>query len=311
MPSVQLGTSDLRVRPLCFGGNVFGWTADRDTSFEILDGFVEGGGDFIDTADQYSVWVDGNGGGESETIIGEWLADRRPEGLTVATKVGKHPDSAGLAPDTVVSACEGSLRRLGVEAIDLYYAHEDDPSVAMEESVRAFGALQAAGKIRHVGLSNFAPERLRAWVEAADALSLPRPVVLQPHYNLVERSAEQELLPAARDAGMSTVPYYSLASGFLTGKYRTPADLETGARGPRAGAYATDAGWRVVEALVDIAEARAVEPATVALAWLRTREGVAAPIASASRPAQLPALLASIGFELAAADVERLTIAGA
>jgi len=302
----RLGESDLDVAPLCLGGNVFGWTADRDASFAILDAFVEGGGDFIDTADQYSAWVDGNPGGVSESIIGEWLADRRPAGVVVATKVGKHPDARGLAPVNVRAACEGSLRRLGVEAIDLYYAHEDDPDVAIEEVVDGFAALQRDGLVRHVALSNFEADRVRAWVEAADRLGVARPVVLQPHYNLVHREAERGLLQAALELGMSVVPYYALASGFLTGKYRSSADLERSARGPRAAAYASDAAWRVVEALLDIAASRGVAPATIALAWLQAQPGVAAPIASASRPEQLGALLAASGVELEPAELGRL-----
>jgi aryl-alcohol dehydrogenase-like predicted oxidoreductase len=303
----RLGRSDLDIAPICLGGNVFGWTADRETSFAILDAFAEGGGDFIDTADQYSAWVDGNPGGVSESTIGAWLADRRPERIVVATKVGKHPEALGLAPHNVRAACEGSLRRLGLETIDLYYAHEDDPSVPLDESVQAFADLQAEGKIRHVALSNFEADRLHAWLETADGLGVPRPVAVQPHYNLIERDAEAALLPAAVEQGLAVVPYYALASGFLTGKYRTAEDLRHGARGPRAAAYAGDTAWRVVAALLDVAAARAAAPATIALAWLQAQPGVAAPIASASRPEQLAALLAARDVQLSADELAMLS----
>lgn len=305
----RIGMSGPDVFPLCLGGNVFGWTADRDASFAILDAFADGGGTFIDTADQYSVWAQGNPGGVSETIIGDWLADRRPEGIVIATKVGKHPDMLGLAPDTVRRACEASLQRLGLESIDVYYAHQDDQTVPILETVQAFAELEADGLVRHVGLSNFEAPRMRAWLDAADRLGVARPVVLQPEYNLVERGIEAELLPAAVDAGLTVVPYYSLASGFLTGKYRSVDDRASTARSGRAASYATPENLRAVDALMAIAEQRGVEPATVALAWLRAQPGVVAPIASASTASQVDSLLASGRLELDGSELELLDAA--
>jgi len=198
-----LGTSDLDVFPLSFGGNVFGWTADRDTSFAVLDAFVAGGGDFVDSADVYSAWAPGNSGGESETIIGEWLASRRPDGVVVATKVSKHPDFPGLSASNVRAGAEASLRRLGVEAIDLYYAHAEDPDTPLEETVAAFGALVADGLIRYPAISNFSAENTREWVRIARELGVAEPVAVQPRYNLVDRTIERDLVPVADELGLS------------------------------------------------------------------------------------------------------------
>ncbi|GAA1248133.1 aryl-alcohol dehydrogenase-like predicted oxidoreductase [Microbacterium phyllosphaerae] len=229
----RIGNSDLDVFPLSLGGNVFGWTADRDASFAVLDAFVDGGGDFIDTADSYSAWVPGNSGGESETIIGAWLASRKPAGVTVATKVSQHPDFTGLAAANVRKAAEASLSRLGVDTIDLYYAHFDDETVPLEETVGAFGQLVADGLVRNIAVSNYSADRIREWVEIADRTGVALPVAVQPHYNLVHRNdVEETIIPVAEEFGLGLVPYYSLASGFLTGKYRS-ADTE-GQTSPRA-----------------------------------------------------------------------------
>ena len=218
----RIGNSDLDVFPLSLGGNVFGWTADREASFAVLDAFVDGGGDFIDTADGYSAWVPGNSGGESETIIGEWLASRQPKGVVVATKVSQHPDFKGLSASNVRRAAEASLARLGVDTIDLYYAHFDDETVPLEETVAAFGELVSDGLVRHVAVSNYTAERIREWVEIARRTGVALPVAVQPHYNLVHRNdVEETIIPVAQEFGLSLVPYYSLASGFLTGKYRS------------------------------------------------------------------------------------------
>lgn len=304
----RIGTSDLDVFPLSLGGNVFGWTADRDASFAVLDAFVDGGGDFIDTADAYSAWVPGNHGGESETIIGEWLASRKPSGVVVATKVSQHPEFRGLSAANVRAAAEASLTRLGVDAIDLYYAHFDDETVPLEETVAAFGQLAADGLVRHVAVSNYTAARIREWVGIADRLGLARPVAVQPHYNLVHRNVvEEEVIPVAEEFGLGLVPYYSLASGFLTGKYRSTD--ASGEGSPRAGAaakYATDAGLRIIDALEEIGGAHGASVAATSLAWLRAQPTVVAPIASARTVEQVPDLLAGARLALTPDEVERL-----
>lgn len=304
----RIGTSDLDVFPLSLGGNVFGWTADRDASFAVLDAFVDGGGDFIDTADSYSAWVPGNSGGESETIIGEWLASRKPAGVTVATKVSQHPDYKGLSASNVRKAAEASLRRLGLETIDLYYAHFDDESVPLEETVGAFGELVADGLVRHVAVSNYTADRIREWVDIARRTGVALPVAVQPHYNLVHRNeVEETIIPVAEEFGLGLVPYYSLASGFLTGKYRT-TDAE-GQSSPRAGGaakYATDAGLRIIDTLEEIGHAHGASIAATSLAWLRAQPTVVAPIASARTVEQVPDLLAGARLDLDADEVERL-----
>ena len=250
----QIGNSDLDVLPLSLGGNVFGWTADRDASFRILDSFIAGGGDFIDTADGYSAWVPGNSGGESETLIGEWLAQRKPENLVIATKVSTHPDFKGLSASNVRAAAEASLGRLGIDAIDLYYAHFDDAETPLEETVAAFAELQRDGLIRHTAVSNYSAERIREWVRIADELGVARPVAIQPHYNLVHRKdVEEHIAPVAEEFGMGLVPYFALASGFLTGKYRSAG--ADGGGSPRAGGaakYATPQGIEIIDTLEKI-----------------------------------------------------------
>jgi len=304
----RIGTSDLNVFPLSLGGNVFGWTADRDASFAVLDAFVAGGGDFLDTADSYSSWVPGNSGGESETIIGEWLASRRPSDVVVATKVSQHPDFRGLSGANVRRAAEASLTRLGVDAIDLYYAHFDDESVPLEETVAAFGQLVTDGLVRHVAVSNYTAERIREWVGIADRLGVARPVAVQPHYNLVHRNVvEETIIPVAQEFGLGLVPYYSLASGFLTGKYRsTDAAGQESPRAQGAAKYATDAGLRIIDALEEIGQKHGASIAATSLAWLRAQPTVAAPIASARTVEQVPDLLAGARIELTADEVEQL-----
>ncbi|GEP48503.1 oxidoreductase [Microbacterium saccharophilum] len=304
----RIGHSDLDIFPLALGGNVFGWTADRDTSFAVLDAFREGGGDFLDTADSYSSWKPGNSGGESETIIGEWLASRKPAGVVVATKVSQHPEFKGLSGATVRAAAEASLRRLGVDAIDLYYAHFDDESVPLEETVAAFGALVADGLVRHTAVSNYSAERIQEWIRIARNLGVAEPIAVQPHYNLVHRGdVEEHIVPVAQEHGLSLVPYFALAKGFLTGKYRT-TDV-TGQSSPRATAaaqYATPAGLRIIDALERIGDAHGVSIAATALAWLRAQPSVAAPIASASQVAQVADLLDGARTDLDADEVFEL-----
>lgn len=304
-----IGTSTLDVRPLSLGGNVFGWTADRDESFAILDAFHDGGGNFIDTADSYSAWVDGNSGGESERIIGEWLASRRPEGVVVATKVSQHPDFSGLAAANVRAAAEASLSRLGVPVIDLYYAHFDDQSVPLEETVGAFGALVDEGLVRYTAVSNYSAERIREWIRIADELGVARPVAIQPHYNLVHRNdVEEQIVPVAREFDLSLVPYFSLAKGFLTGKYRsTDASAQSSPRADAAARYATGHGLEIIDALEGIGRAHGVSIAATALAWLKAQPTVAAPIASASRASQVADLLDGARTELTADEVAELT----
>ncbi len=305
----RIGTSDLDVFPLSLGGNVFGWTADRDSSFAVLDAFVDGGGDFIDTADSYSAWVPGNSGGESETIIGEWLASRRPEGVVVATKVSQHPQFPGLSGENVRRAAEASLARLGVDAIDLYYAHFDDESTPLEETVEAFGRLVTDGLVRHVAVSNYSAERIREWIDIAERTGVALPVAVQPHYNLVHRNAvEEEIIPLAQEFGLGLVPYFSLAKGFLTGKYRSTDT--TGQSSPRASAaavYATEAGLAIIDALEEIGDAHGASIAATSLAWLRAQPTVVAPLASARTVEQLPDLLAGARLQLSEDEVSRLT----
>jgi aryl-alcohol dehydrogenase-like predicted oxidoreductase len=304
----RIGNSSLDVFPLALGGNVFGWTADRDESFAILDAFHAGGGGFIDTADSYSAWIPGNSGGESETIIGEWLAARKPSNIVVATKVSQHPDFKGLSAKNVRAAAEASLKRLGVDAIDLYYAHFDDASVPLEETVAAFGDLVTDGLVRYTAVSNYSADRIREWVGLAQAAGSALPVAVQPHYNLVHRNeVEETIVPVASEFGLSLVPYYALASGFLTGKYRSTD--AAGQASPRAGGaakYATAQGLEIIDALEAIGRAHDASIAATALAWLRAQPTVAAPIASASRVDQVADLLASARLELTGDEIAQL-----
>jgi aryl-alcohol dehydrogenase (NADP+) len=299
--------STLRVSPLCLGGNVFGWTADATSSEAVLDAFVDGGGNFIDTADSYSTWVPGHRGGESESIIGGWLRSRNNrDRVVLATKVGKHPVHRGLRPANLRICLDGSRRRLGIDTIDLYYAHEDDPHVPTAEWVGAFDQLVRSGAIRHYGLSNFTPERVREVIEFATAESLALPVAVQPQYNLVHRAeVEGGLGAVCAEHHLALVPFYGLAAGFLTGKYAR-GEAVHGARAARIRGYATDAGFDVVDAVVAIAEEHGVEPATVALAWLRQQSGVTAPIASATSVEQVAAILAAGELKLTRAQTNRL-----
>ncbi|MFJ7229650.1 aldo/keto reductase [Streptomyces tendae] len=309
----KLGSSDLEVFPLALGGNVFGWTADRDSSFAVLDAYTAAGGNFVDTADSYSAWVDGNSGGESETVLGQWLAARgNRDDVVLATKVSQHPQYPGLSAANIKAAADASLRRLGTDHIDLYYTHFDKPEVPVEEIVGALDELVKAGKVRHIAASNISAERLAASLEFSDREGLARYVALQPHYNLVSRDTyEGELRDLAERAGLAAVPYYALAAGFLTGKYRPGTDVDS----PRAGGAAkhleTERGRRVLAVLDEIAAAHEAPVATVALAWLAARPTVVAPIASARTVEQLPALLGVAELSLTDDEVGRLTQASA
>jgi len=297
---VQIGPTDLDAFPLVLGGNTFGWTSDEQQSGAVLDAFVDAGGSFVDTADQYSQWAPGHSGGESETVLGNWLAQRgNRESVIIATKVGKREGHIGLSPDNIRASVDGSLERLQTDHIDIYYAHAEDPTVPLHDIAVAFDGLVAAGKIRHIGLSNFSPVLVEEWFSVADALGLATPVAVQPQYSLVHRTEyEGGLQQIAVDNGLAVLPYWGLASGFLTGKYARGTQFDDSARASMASGYATDAGYATLATVTEIAEAHGVEPATVALAWLTTRPGITAPIASARTPEQLPALLAAATLEL-------------
>jgi aryl-alcohol dehydrogenase-like predicted oxidoreductase len=302
--------TDLDVFPLCLGGNVFGWTADEQQSFDVLDRYVAAGGNFIDTADLYSSWVSGHTGGESETIIGRWMAARGLRNrIVIATKVGMAPGLKGLSPHTIRTAAEASLRRLGVATIDLYYAHVDDPQTSPEDSLRAFDGLVKEGKVRYIGASNFSAARLAEALSISDRHGLARYVVLQPHYNLVHRQDyEGEVAALCTRERVGCLPYFSLAKGFLTGKYRPGKNVDS-ARAVGARAYLDARGLRVLAALDDIANARHTTVAAVSLAWLRAQPTVVAPIASARTSAQLSELLPSANLDLTPDEVARLSAA--
>lgn len=310
--SRPLGASGLTIAPLVLGGNVFGWTTDRAASFAILDAFVAGGGTMIDTADVYSAWVDGHVGGESETVIGEWLRHSgRRDDVLIATKVGmlSGPGGTGLHPARIAAAVDASLQRLGTDRIDLYYAHRDDPDIPLADSLGAFDALVRAGKVRALGASNFTGARLEEAAATAFTGGLTPFTVVQPHYNLLERTAfERDLLPVIRHRTLGVLPYYGLASGFLTGKYRRSEDL-TGPRGSGAGQYLDARGLSVLGALDMVAARHDARPAQVALAWLMAKPGVTAPIASASRPEQMADLIAAMHLSLTTEDIAALDAA--
>jgi aryl-alcohol dehydrogenase-like predicted oxidoreductase len=307
----KLGSSDLEVFPLCLGGNVFGWTADETQSFAVLDAYTAAGGNFIDTADSYSAWVEGNVGGESETIIGSWLKARGNRAdVVIATKVSQHADFQGLTAANIKAAADASLRRLGADHIDLYYTHFDKPEVPVEEIIGALDELVKAGKVRHIAASNISAERLDASLAFSDREGLARYVALQPHYNLVSRDTyEGDLQNLAEREGLAAVPYFALASGFLTGKYRAGTAVQS----PRAEGAAkhaeTERGRKVLAALDEIATTHEVPPATVALSWLAAQPTIAAPIASARTVEQLPALVGVDELRLTEEEVGRLTAA--
>jgi aryl-alcohol dehydrogenase-like predicted oxidoreductase len=293
-----LGQSGIEVAPLALGGNVFGWTADEATSFDILDAFVAEGGDMVDSADVYSAWVPGHQGGESETVIGNWLKrdPAKRDKVVIATKVGFFE---GLAPDKIAAACDASLRRLGIETIDLYYHHKDDPNVPLAESLGAMDALVKAGKVRAIGLSQYSAERLDEAMRAAEANGLARPCALQTWYNLVERpKLEGELRDTALAHGMGIVPFYGLANGFLTGKYRSKDDLEKSVRGLRNVEYLEGRGMRVLEALDRVAAETGAALATIALAWTIAQPGVTSTLASATSVDQLKQSIAAMHLRL-------------
>lgn len=301
-----VGNSGLHVAPLALGGNVFGWTADEATSFRILDAFVDAGGSMIDTADVYSAWAPGHKGGESEEVIGRWLKrdPSKRDKVVIATKVGF---MSGLTPETIRAACDASLHRLGIETIDIYYQHKDDESVPLADSLKTFDDQAKAGKIRAIGLSNFAPDRLAEACIIARVDGFPAVSALQPWYNMVERDKyEGALRDVAVKEGLAVFPYYSLANGFLTGKYRAREDLDKSPRGLRNITYLEGRGPKVLAALDEVAAETGSALASIALAWTMVQPTITAPIASATSLQQVNELIAALSLELTQAQLERL-----
>lgn len=289
---VTLSTTGLSVHPLCLGGNVFGWSANESQSHSVLDAYASAGGNFIDTADMYSEWHEGNSGGESETIIGSWMHTRKNRSdVIVATKVAKLSTRPGLSARNIVAAAEDSLRRLNTDYIDLYYAHEDDTTIAQEETLEAFDQLIKEGKVRHIGASNFSAPRFQSALDLSAAQDLASYEVLQPHYNLVARDEyEGALATVAVAHNIAVLPYFSLAAGFLTGKYSKGAHVDS-VRAEDVSEYATDRAWNILDAVRNIAAELSTSVSSVALAWLRAQPGTVIPIASARTVDQLEEIL--------------------
>lgn len=310
MKKISIGNTDLHVAPINLGGNVFGWTLDEKESFDILDAFTAEGFNFIDTADMYSYWVGGKGGGQSETILGKWMKARgNREKIVMATKVG---GETGLHPvDTskkhILEGVDKSLQRLQTDYIDLYYTHFDDEKTPVEETLEAYDEIIKAGKVRYIAASNLSPERLKASFEASEKYGLPRYQALQPHYNLVERSGyEQQYAPLAEQYNLTVFPYWSLAAGFLTGKYRSEADLSKSVRGNGVKKYLNARGMDVLSALDKVARKHRTSQATISLAWLLAQPHIGAPIASATNKKQLQTLFDAPKLQLDREDLELL-----
>jgi len=311
MQKRNLGRNGPQVPAIVLGGNVYGWTLSETDSFHQLDRAVDAGFNFVDTADVYSRWVPGHEGGESETILGKWLArSGRRNSVLLATKVGMQMGlgKSGLSAGYIAQAAEDSLRRLQTDYIDLYQAHSDDPNTPLDETLGAFDKLVKAGKVRFVGASNYGAARLAEAIEVSRENGLAEYISLQPHYNLVERRAfETDLLPVVEKYGLGAIPYFALAAGFLTGKYRPGIDASQSARAGMVEKYRNERGYAVVEALVEVADAHRSTPAQVALAWLLAQPGVSAPICSATSDRQLDGLIAAADLKLSAAGLQRLT----
>lgn len=313
LPKRALGKSDIAIAPLALGGNVFGWTIDEQTSYKVLDAFVDLGFDLIDTANTYSAWVLGNKGGESETIIGNWLKKSgKRNKVVIATKVGMQmgDGSKGLKKDYILKSAEDSLKRLQIDCIDLYQSHQDDESTPIEETLEAYDQLIKQGKVRAIGASNFTPRRLRESIQMSSEKNLPSYVSLQPEFNLCDRAGfEKDLEPYCLKHNIGVISYYSLASGFLTGKYRTEADLSKSPRGTGVGKkYFNERGFKILKALDQISEKYKVTPAAVSLAWLVQRKSVTAPIASATSVEQLQELSKACELTLSAEDLTLLNV---
>ena len=315
MEKRKLGNSGLEAAPLAFGGNVFGWTADEPTSFALLDAFVDAGFNLIDTADMYSTWVEGHKGGESETILGKWLKHSgKREKVIIASKVGKEmgPNLQGLSKAYIMQAVEASLRRLQTDYIDLYQSHEDDPDTPLEETLEAYGQLIKQGKIRAIGASNYSAERLAQSLEVSEQTGYPRYESLQPLFNLYDREGyEKELEPLCLEKGIGVISFFSLGSGFLTGKYRSKDDLSNRARGSFVEKYLNERGFRIIEALDSVAQEHNITPAQVTIAWLISHPSITAPIASATNLEQLKELLEATTIELNPSAIDRLNQASA
>jgi aryl-alcohol dehydrogenase-like predicted oxidoreductase len=315
MKKRTLGRSGLEIAPLVFGGNVFGWTVDEKGSFTILDAFLDAGFDCVDTADVYSKWAAGNKGGESETIIGKWFKARGNRAKVIlATKCGMEmaADKKGLSKAYIMRAVEDSLKRLQTDYIDLYQSHRDDPDTPIEETLEAHAALVKAGKVRAIGASNYSAARLKVSLDASAKAGIPRYETLQPHYNLCDRKDfEGEVQALCVKEGVGVIPYYSLASGFLTGKYRSEADLGTKARAAGVRKYVNERGFGILKALDGVAERHKATQAQVALAWMLAQPAISAPIASATSTAQLTDILKCASLKLSAADLSELDKASA
>lgn len=304
---VQIPGTDLTIFPINLGTNTFGWTADEAGSHAVLDAFVAAGGNFLDTAESYPAWVPGNTGRESETIIGTWLAARgNRDSVVIATKVGDHPEHRTQDPEYIRTAIDASLERLQTDHVDLYYAHRDDEVTPIAEVARVFDEIVRAGKAKHVAVSNYSKDRLAEWLAVAEKENLVKPVAIQPQYSLVfRRDYETELQPLADEHNLGVFTYFSLAAGFLTGKYRTEADLAGASRGGMVQGYFNADGLEAIDELVAVAKAHDAAPATIALAWLMAK-GTTAPIVSARTPEQLEALMAAPALELSPEELSRL-----
>lgn len=311
-PTRRLGTTDVLVSPLCLGGNVFGWSADADESMTVLDAYTSSGGNFVDTADVYSEWIPGNTGGDSERIMGDWMHARgNRASVIIATKVGVLSTHRGLSRDNIHSAVDQSLTNLRTDYIDLYYAHEDDPSVPMVETLGAFDELVRAGKVRHIAVSNFTAGRVREALATSAENGFASYVAVQNHYNLMERAAyETDIESLVRENGLSSLPYYSLARGFLTGKYRSGETVES-VRSKGAAPYMSERGDRVLTALQEVASTHGTTMPAVALAWLLAQPGVTAPLSSARNAGQLADLLPMASLDLSTEEITLLSDASA
>ena len=303
---IKLANTDLTLYPLCLGGNVFGYSADKESSEAVLSFYADNGGNFIDTADMYSQWAPGHIGGESETIIGDWMAKRgNRQKMIIATKVAKLDTRPGLKAANIKAACDESLQRLKSDYIDLYYAHQDDLNTPIEESLGAFDELIKAGKVRYIAASNFTPERLQESLNISKANGLSSYIASQDQYNLLDREYEKGLMPTIEKSGLSQIPFYGLARGFLTGKYRPGVSVESVRATGVANSYANDRGWKMLEKLDQIAREKNCSVAAVSLAWLRAQPTVATPIASATKLEQIKEIMQII--ELSSQELQTLT----
>ena len=303
---IKLANTDLTIYPLCLGGNVFGYSADKENSEVVLSFYADNGGNFIDTADMYSQWAPGHIGGESETIIGNWMKKRgNRDQMIIATKVGKLDTKPGLSPSNIISACEDSLKRLGSDYIDIYYSHQDDLDTPIEQSLGAYDSLIKAGKVRYIAASNFTHERLQESLDISKELNLASYIASQDQYNLMDRDYENSLMPTLKSNGLSQIPFYGLARGFLTGKYRKGKTVESIRANGVATNYANDRGWAILEKLDQIAKDKNTSVAAVALAWLRAQETVSAPIASATKLEQIKEIMPIV--ELSSQELQTLT----